>query len=419
MNISAYLRTAAIALCAFPAIINAANPPTAAQDSTSGSSLLNGIKIDDIVVYGSQKKFGAKDSQMSAIAIDKKQIQIVPTYFGEVDVMKALQKLPGVQTGSEGTAGIFVRGGNYDQNLISLDGSILYNAEHLKGFVSAINADIVQNINFYRGAFPARYGSRLSSIVDIGVQAGDFHKYHGQISLGALSSKIQVGGPVWKGHTSFNVATRVSYFDMVAYPTLRKYYNNKEALKDFSNMNFYDITAKLVHKFNNNSKLSGLFYFGKDYVNTEPSSGTKGFSNLENEDIESRFKYKSESTRNSSTKNSWGNLLSSIYYTSQPNDKLWANANASYSRYNYQLTLSGDSKTQNDNLYRLIYLNAESFNTKYHSGIGDLALTIDAKYALSEKHNLRFGTKGGMQHFDPTVDVEKHTYTKAITGKMP
>ena len=158
MNISSYLRTTVIALCAIPTIVNAADPPTAAQDSTSKSTILNGIKIDDIVVYGSQKKFGTKDSQMSAIAINKQQIQIVPTYFGEVDVMKTLQKLPGVQTGSEGTAGIFVRGGNYDQNLISLDGSILYNAEHLKGFVSAINADMVQNINFYRGAFPARYG---------------------------------------------------------------------------------------------------------------------------------------------------------------------------------------------------------------------------------------------------------------------
>lgn len=279
MNISSYLRTTVIALCAIPTIVNAANPPTAAQDSTSKTTMLNGIKIDDIVVYGSQKKFGTKDSQMSAIAINKQQIQIVPTYFGEVDVMKTLQKLPGVQTGSEGTAGIFVRGGNYDQNLISLDGSILYNAEHLKGFVSAINADMVQNINFYRGAFPARYGSRLSSIVDIGVQDGDFHKYHSQISLGALSSRIQADGPIWKGHTSFNVATRVSYFDMVAYPTLRKYYDNKEAMKDFSDMNFYDVTAKLVHKFNNHSKLSGLFYYGKDYVNTEPSSGMKSFSN--------------------------------------------------------------------------------------------------------------------------------------------
>lgn len=419
MNISSYLRTTVIALCAIPTIVNAANPPTAAQDSTSKTTMLNGIKIDDIVVYGSQKKFGTKDSQMSAIAINKQQIQIVPTYFGEVDVMKTLQKLPGVQTGSEGTAGIFVRGGNYDQNLISLDGSILYNAEHLKGFVSAINADMVQNINFYRGAFPARYGSRLSSIVDIGVQDGDFHKYHGQISLGALSSRIQAAGPIWKGHTSFNVAARVSYFDMVAYPTLRKYYDNKEAMKDFSDMNFYDVTAKLVHKFNNHSKLSGLFYYGKDYVNTEPSSGMKSFSNIENKELESKYKYKSESSRNSSTKNSWGNLLSSIYYTSQLNDKLWANVNASYSRYRYQLALSGNSKIQNDNEYRLIYLNTESFTTKYHSGIEDLALTIDTKYTPSEKHVMRFGVKGGVQRFDPTVDVEKHTFAQKITGDIP
>ena len=417
MNISAYLRAATLVLCAFPAIANAANPPSTAQDSTSKSSMLNGIKIDDIVVYGSQKKFGAKDSQMSAIAINKEQIKVVPTYFGEIDVMKTLQKLPGVQTSSEGTAGIFVRGGNYDQNLISLDGSTLYNAEHLKGFVSAINADIVQNINFYRGAFPARYGSRLSSIVDIGVQAGDFHKYHGELSLGALSSRINVSGPIWKGHTSFNVAARVSYFDMVAYPTLRKYYDNKEAMKDYSDMNFYDITAKLVHKFSNRSKLSGLFYFGKDYVNTEPSYGRKFFSNIENDKIEEKYKYQSESTRSSTTKNSWGNMLSSIYFTSQINDKLWTNVNASYSRFKYQLALSGDSKTDISDGRVQTYFTTEEFNTKYHSGIEDLAITIDNKYTPSEKHSIRFGVKGGMQRFDPTVDVEKHAFVRVIKHK--
>lgn len=124
--------------------------------------------ITEVYVYGARAGLGVRSTQMSAIAVPVKIIKSVPALFGEVDVMKVLQKLPGVQSSGDGTAGIFVRGGNYDQNLITLDGSTLYNSEHLKGFVSAINADMVNNVVLYKGAFPARYGARLSSIVDKG-----------------------------------------------------------------------------------------------------------------------------------------------------------------------------------------------------------------------------------------------------------
>ena len=205
-------------LSVIPAIASTPDKETA-PDSTS--MLGKGVNLSDVVVYGSKDAFGVQESQMSAISVGKQQILAVPVFLGEPDVMKTLQKLPGVQSTNDGTAGILVRGGNYDQNLITLDGSTLYNGEHLKGFVSAINPDVVGNINFYRGAFPARYGSRLSSVIDIGVKTGDFNRYHGNISLGVLASRIQIDGPLWKGHTSFNVAARVSYFDMLAYRVLK------------------------------------------------------------------------------------------------------------------------------------------------------------------------------------------------------
>ena len=172
-----------------------------ASNTDTTSILSRGINLDDVVVYGKHSSFGVASSQMSAISISKGQIMSVPVFLGEPDVLKSLQKFPGVQSSNDGTAGVFVRGGDYDQNYITLDGSALYNAEHMKGFVSAINPDVVQNINFYRGGFPARYGSRLSSVVDVGIKAGDFEHYHGLLSIGMLSGRVQAEGPIWKGHT--------------------------------------------------------------------------------------------------------------------------------------------------------------------------------------------------------------------------
>lgn len=126
--------------------------------------------LPNVTVYGSRDDVGTSSSQMSAVSLSVSEIKSIPSYLGEPDVLKGLQKLPGVTTANEGQAGIYVRGGNIDQNLITLDGSTLYNAEHLKGFVSALNSDMIDNVTFYSGAFPARYGSRLSSVIDVGIK---------------------------------------------------------------------------------------------------------------------------------------------------------------------------------------------------------------------------------------------------------
>lgn len=239
------------------------------------SVLSHGVHLENVVVYGSRNNFGVTSSQMSAVTLSNEQILSVPVFLGEPDVLKSIQKLPGVQSGTEGSAGIFVRGGDYDQNYITLDGSAIYNAEHLRGYVSAINPDMVSSINFYRGAFPARYGSRLSSVIDVGIKEGDYDRYHGLLSLGTLSSRIQAEGPIWKGHTSFNVAARLSYFDLIAKPVLKHFYDRPEALQPYSNMRYYDVTAKLVHKFNERNRLSAVFYYGKDTDNESPTESRR------------------------------------------------------------------------------------------------------------------------------------------------
>lgn len=385
---------------------------------SDSSALSRGVHLENVVVYGSHNNFGVTSSQMSAVTLSKEQILSVPVFLGEPDVLKSIQKLPGVQSGTEGSAGIFVRGGDYDQNYITLDGSAIYNAEHLRGYVSAINPDMVSSINFYRGAFPARYGSRLSSVIDVGIKEGDYNHYHGLLSLGTLSSRIQAEGPIWKGHTSFNVAARLSYFDLIAKPVLKHFYDRPEALQPYSNMRYYDITAKLVHKFNERNRLSAVFYYGKDTDNESPTESRRSESTIGRVDILTEKQYKEDDYRASSNESSWNNLLSSLYFTSFITSNHRLNINLNYSQYMYDMAV----KTKIDNkiidLYRLFYSHDETASITAHSGIKDLALTVDASLKAGNAHWLRYGLKLSRQWLDPSTRVFKDATIKRFKGGL-
>ena len=320
--------------------------------------------------------------------------------FGEIDVMKSLQRLPGVQSSGDGTAGIFVRGGNYDQNLITLDGSTLYNGEHLKGFVSAINAEMVDNVVLYKGAFPARYGSRLSSVIDIGVREGDFESYHGSASIGMLSSKVQAEGPIWKGHTSFNVAARASYFGAIVQPLLKSVYDNKKAMEPYAKMNFYDVNAKLVHRFSESDRLSAVFYWGKDVSNSSPT------------DSETNFGSKSGETRTkkNETKNNWGNLVSSLYWTHTAGDRFLMNVNASFSLYDYRLAQNVSGYYESRKMEQLQRLTEDVSETRYDSKVKDASITADFRFRPVAAHDLRWGVKGSLQQLSPIIHAYSYNY---------
>ena len=382
------------------------------------SVLSRGVHLENVVVYGSRNNFGVTSSQMSAVTLSKEQILSVPVFLGEPDVLKSIQKLPGVQSGTEGSAGIFVRGGDYDQNYITLDGSAIYNAEHLRGYVSAINPDMVSSINFYRGAFPARYGSRLSSVIDVGIKEGDYDRYHGLLSLGTLSSRIQAEGPIWKGHTSFNVAARLSYFDLIAKPVLKHFYDRPEALQPYSNMRYYDVTAKLVHKFNERNRLSAVFYYGKDTDNESPTESRRSESTIGRVDILTEKQYKEDDYRASSNESQWNNLLSSLYFTSfiTPNHRL--NVNLNYSQYMYDMAVKSTIDNKITDLYRLFYSHDEIASITAHSGIKDLALTVDASLKAGNAHWLRYGLKLSRQWLDPSTKVFKDATIKRFKGGL-
>lgn len=368
--------------------------------------------ITEVYVYGARADLGVRSTQMSAIAVPVKIIKSVPALFGEVDVMKVLQKLPGVQSSGDGTAGIFVRGGNYDQNLITLDGSTLYNSEHLKGFVSAINADMVNNVVLYKGAFPARYGARLSSIVDIGIKEGDFEKMQGSVGVGMLSSKMQLEGPIWRGNTSFNIGARASYFDAIVMPLLEKIYDNPKSLQPYTSMNFYDINAKLVHRFSNKDKLSAVFYWGKDVNDSSPTESVQSYSS-------ENASYHNE--RSNKIENRWGNMVSSLFYTNNNGKNFRVNTNLSFSRYDYRLKNASqidEMATDINKPSKVLYKLKEDSYVVYNSDVSDIALATDFLLA-KEKHNIRWGGKISLQHFGPVVDVFKDSYKKTVYGDTP
>ncbi|MDR1004097.1 MAG: TonB-dependent receptor [Prevotellaceae bacterium] len=381
------------------------------KDTVIHIRLQSANSLPTLTVYAPHRNFGIDDSQMSAIELPMAQVKSMPALFGELDVMKALQRLPGVQAVSDGHAGLFVRGGNYDQNLIILDGSTLYNSEHLNGFVSALNADMIENILFYKGAFPARYGARLSSVLDIGMKEGDFEQYHGSADVGMLASRIQIEGPIWKGKTSFNVGARASYFNAIVMPLLKKVYDKPETLQPYARMNYWDVTAKVVHRFSDKDKLSAMFYKGHDVNDTAPTDSEQQYQDEKKE-------YSYDNRTSNYTDNSWGNMVASLFWTHRRDERLSLNTNLSYSQYRYDRKMGSEITEQKDNITqnRLERLYRENSYAAYHSGIDDVSLTADVRYQPSARHDIRGGGKLTLQQLTPTVNAYKRAYTKEWTG---
>lgn len=380
------------------------------QISLSKDSLLNvelrqDNRLSEVEVLATKQEFSVESSQMSAIEMPIEQVKRLPSLFGETDVLKALQKLPGVQASNDGQAGIFVRGGNYDQNQITMDGATLYNAEHLKGFVSAINTDMVDNLVFYKGAFPARYGGQLSSVVDVGMKSGNFERYHGELNLGVLSSRVHMEGPLWRNRTSLNIGARASYFDWLVQPILENVADNKNAISPYANVNYYDVTAKLTHLFSTKNRLSLFFYWGNDVNDASPTTGS--------------MEQESESTSqllqsSSSMKNDWGNLASSLNWTYQPNEHWYMNTYVGYSSYRYNLTQHSYQKNEVYSKGVLHTLLDQDKQVYSHSGVDELSAMLNFNWVPTRLHSLRWGVQVSHRTFNPVIEVNENGYERQL-----
>lgn len=276
------------------------------------------------VVITAEKVNGVKSSQMSAIEMPVEQLQAVPVMFGEADVLKALQLLPGVQSGSEGQSGMYVRGGGPDENLFLLDGVPVYNVSHSGGFFSAFNSDAVKNVTLYKGSFPARFGGRLSSVLDITTNNGNDKEYHGNVSVGLISAKIAVEGPIVKEKTTFSLSARRTYGDFVLQPIIPRLLD--QSGKDVNvGYYFYDINAKVTHKFSDRSRLYASYYMGDDEM----------YSKLQMGNIVTAYMYQDDYLKFGYH---WGNIVGSLRWNYVITPKLFMNVSGSYTRYrNYVL----------------------------------------------------------------------------------
>ena len=307
------------------------------------------MKLGEVVIQAKRTDENVRTNEMSIAKLDVKTIKMVPSLLGEVDLIKVLQLLPGVQSTSEGATGFSVRGGNADQNLIILDEATIYNASHLMGFFSVFNNDAVKDVTLYKGDIPASYGGRLSSLLDVRMKDGNSKKIGVAASIGTVSSKLTVEGPIKKDHTNFLVAGRRTYADL--FLPLSK----QEDVRD-NKLYFYDFNLKLSHVINENNRLYLSGYSGRDIFKNQYSF--VGFGN------------KTASLR-------WNHLFSK---------KLFFNLSLNYSRYNYEIsTPEGDA----------------SSSFKWVSEMHDYSSRFDFTYYQSDKHKIRYGATSTYHRFYP------------------
>ena len=322
-----------------------------------------GTQLTEVVVKATRDPL-QEQTQMSAIDLPIETVKSLPAFLGEVDVMKAIQLLPGVQAGSEGSSGLYVRGGSPDQNLILLDGVPGYNASHLFGFFSVFNADAIRSVEVIKGGFPARFGGRLSSVIDIYMKEGDKNKFHGEGGIGLVASRLTLEGPIQKGKSSFMISGRRTYIDILAKPLLEQnagYY-------------FYDLNGKVNFALGKKDHLFLSGYFGNDKFHANDNSGFDVYR----------------------TGLRWGNATAVARWNHQFAPRLFGNLTAHYSRYNFRVSV--ESGVVGD-LYSLTY----------SSGIEDFAAKYDFDFRPNPNHNLRIGIGAVAHTYKPGTQQTKLT----------
>ncbi|HMH31848.1 MAG TPA: TonB-dependent receptor [Puia sp.] len=312
---------------------------------------------EEVTVYSKRRDANVKNAQMGRIDLSMSQVKSLPVIFGEVDILKTLQLLPGVSNAGEGNTGLYVRGGGADQNLIMLDDAIVYNTGHLFGFFSIFNSDAVKNTTLIKGGMPAQYGGRLSSVLDVTMKEGNMNKFQVEGGIGLIASRISIQGPIKKQKASFIVSARRTYIDVLVKPFVRKssqFYG--------SGYYFYDLNTKVNYQFSEKDRLYLSGYFGRDV-----------------------FDFKN-SQRSFSTNIPWGNITGTLRWNHVFNQKLFANTTLLYNDYHFAFNAAQDD-----------------FRLSLASGIHDLTAKTDFDYYASPQHKLKFGGLFTYHTFTPNI----------------
>lgn len=308
--------------------------------------------LKEIVVTDRKMNDQVTNVEMSVEKLDIQQIKSMPAFLGEVDVIKSITTLPGVSTVGEGTTGFNVRGGGVDQNLILLDEATVYNSSHLFGLFSVFNPDAVKDVKLYKGALPARYGGRLSSVLDIRQKEGDMKRFKAQGGIGLISSRLTLETPLVKDKSSLIIAGRRSYADAFLF------LSGETALQQ-TKAYFYDLNTKFNYIINKNNRIYVSGYFGRDRFKLG-GSGRSAFS----------F--------------DWGNTSATIRWNHMFGKNLFSNVSAIYSDYNYRLGIPNGAGTLN-----------------WQAGIRNYQLKNDLSWFIAANYTLDFGFSGILYEFSP------------------
>ncbi|MDN5214333.1 TonB-dependent receptor [Fulvivirgaceae bacterium BMA12] len=359
------------------------------KDTEINIGLEDVVALDEIVISGREEI--QEVTQMSKINVPIAQIKAMPALLGEVDVLKVLQLLPGIQSGTEGSSGLYVRGGGPDQNLILLDGVPIYNASHLFGFFSVFNADAINNVDLIKGGFPARYGGRLSSVIDITMKEGNHEKLRGEGAIGLISSKLTLEGPI-NERTTFLFSGRRTYIDLLARPLIKAATEGDEVAGYY----FYDLNAKINHKFSNRDRVYLSGYFGNDdaYSRYKENYDTG---------VEKVF-YEDEFGLD------WGNIIAAMRWNHVFNPKFFSNLTLTYSRYRFDIFENYKEERTTPN-----GVDNEDESISYFSGIRDFAAKMDFEFIPNPNHYIRFGINGINHTFNPGILSYKSTLESDTT----
>lgn len=310
-------------------------------------------QLEEVVVTAEREQANMENMEMSTNKLDIRTILKVPTFMGEADVFRSILLLPGVSTVGEGASGFNVRGGSVGQNLVLLDEAPVYNSSHLFGFFSVFNPDAVKDTKLYKGAIPSRYGGRLASLLDVRMKEGNSKKFEANGGIGSLFSRLAVEAPIVKDKSSFIVAARRSYIDVVARPFV-------PLLKEGGALNFYDLTLKANYTFNRKNKLYASGYFGRDVFLFDANQGF-----------------------------SWGNTTGTLRWNHLFNERLFSNLTFVYSKYDYKLQFGED--------------NRDSF--RWDSSISNFILKPQFTYFINSNNELDFGGEAIYYTFEPANAV--------------
>lgn len=307
----------------------------------------SGVQLTEVVVKANSYREQIQSTEMSVETINMRDVKAVPVLLGESDIIKTLQLKPGIPSGAEGTTGLFVRGGGADQNLIVLDEALVYNANHLFGFFSTFNSDAVKDVKLYKGGFPAQYGGRLSSVIDVKLKEGNNKEFAGQGGLGLIASRLTLEGPIQKDKSSFMISGRRTYFDLIT-GQVNKANEGKENFNPIPDYYFYDLNAKLNFELGPKDRLFLSGYFGRDVFGFDGDFFDFGFF--------------------------WGNATATARWNHTFAPRLFSNTTFTFSDYQYSI-----ENVLND------------FSFELGSNIRDLNLKTDFFYTPSSKHTVRFG----------------------------